>query len=273
MKTPVLKVENLFVTVKDQSGLNQVVKGISFVLNKGECLGILGESGSGKSITMKAIIGILDSSFSVSGEAIYNGKNLIGAPQKYLRKLRGQKITLVMQHPMACFDPLFSIEKQMKETLRTHTSMADDEMEKKLLDILNFMCIRQPDEVLKKYPHQLSGGMLQRVMIGLALVMDPDIIIADEPTTAIDAITQYEIIQEFLRIKNQRGKSIVFISHDIGVISAVADKVLVMNQGCVVDQGKLDEIIKNASDPYTRQLIRTRNKITQKYEESVKRSI
>ncbi|GAU76545.1 ABC transporter ATP-binding protein [Fusibacter sp. 3D3] len=270
MNEPLLEVKALQINLKQKNKHQQIIKGVKFELFKGECLGILGESGSGKSLTMKSIVGILDASFSVEGEILFKGDDLMKMSQNELRKIRGCKIAMIMQQPMACFDPLIKIGAQIRETLHAHLTLKKEAMHAKCLSILEYMCIQNPEEVLQKYPHQLSGGMLQRIMIGLALALEPDIIIADEPTTAIDAITQYEIIKEFQKIKQRGGTSLLFVSHDLGVIENVADRVLVMNQGCVVDQGSLQEIVEHADDAYTRQLIKTRSCVRQKYLEALK---
>ena len=169
-----------------------------------ECLGILGESGSGKSMTVKSVLGLLDKNFQVSGSAIFDGQDLLKETKEELRRLRGSRITMVLQNPMTCFDPLYRIGNQMAETFATHTSWNVQEIRSRCLEILDQMRIRNGEEVLEKYPHQLSGGMLQRIMIGIAMALQPELLIADEPTTAIDAITQYEILEEFIRIKSRK---------------------------------------------------------------------
>jgi nickel transport system ATP-binding protein len=235
----------------------------------GQCLGILGESGSGKSMSLKGIMGLLGQGFSVTGEAIFGGENLIGKSREQLRKIRGKRIGLILQNPMTCFDPLYWIDEQLGETYREHTNHSKVEILEKSVEILESMRIANPKEVLKKYPHQLSGGMLQRIMIGLAMSMEPDLIIADEPTTAIDAITQYEIMKEFVRIKKHYKTSMIFISHDLGVISAISDEVLVMNQGNVADRGTFNQIYENPQDEYTRLLVGKKKAVMEKYHQAV----
>ena len=261
----ILKVENLNVTLHHRRASKKLVENVSFEVRPGECLGILGESGSGKSMTVKSVLGLLDKNFQVSGSAIFDGQDLLKESKEELRRLRGSRITMVLQNPMTCFDPLYRIGNQMAETFATHTSWNAQEIRTHSLEILEQMRIRNGEEVLEKYPHQLSGGMLQRIMIGIAMALQPELLIADEPTTAIDAITQYEILEEFIRIKKQKNTAMLFITHDLGAISRVADSILVMNSGHVVDSGSFDHILKHADDPYTRMLVEKRSAVMQRY--------
>ena len=261
----ILKVENLNVTLQHRRVSKKLVEDVSFEVHPGECLGILGESGSGKSMTVKSVLGLLDKNFQVSGSAIFDGQDLLKETKEELRRLRGSRITMVLQNPMTCFDPLYRIGNQMAETFATHTSWNAQEILSRCLEILDQMRIRNGEEVLEKYPHQLSGGMLQRIMIGIAMALQPELLIADEPTTAIDAITQYEILEEFIRIKKQKNTAMLFITHDLGAISKVADRILVMNSGHVVDSGSFDHILKHADDPYTRMLVEKRSAVMRRY--------
>ena len=219
----------------------------------------------GTSMTVKSVLGLLDNNFQVSGSAIFDGQDLLKETKEELRRLRGSRITMVLQNPMTCFDPLYRIGNQMAETFATHTSWNAQEIRSRCLEILDQMRIRNGEEVLEKYPHQLSGGMLQRIMIGIAMALQPELLIADEPTTAIDAITQYEILEEFIRIKKQKNTAMLFITHDLGAISKVADRILVMNSGHVVDSGSFDHILKHADDPYTRMLVEKRSAVMHRY--------
>ena len=261
----ILKVENLNVTLRHRRVSKKLVEDVSFDVHPGECLGILGESGSGKSMTVKSVLGLLDKNFQVSGSAIFDGQDLLKETKEELRRLRGSRITMVLQNPMTCFDPLYRIGNQMAETFATHTSWNVQEIRSRCLEILDQMRIRNGEEVLEKYPHQLSGGMRQRIMIGIAMALQPELLIADEPTTAIDAITQYEILEEFIRIKKQKNTAMLFITHDLGAISKVADRILVMNSGHVVDSGSFDHILKHADDPYTRMLVEKRSAVMRRY--------
>ena len=261
----ILKVENLNVTLRHRRVSKKLVEDVSFEVHPGECLGILGESGSGKSMTVKSVLGLLDKNFQVSGSAIFDGQDLLKETKEELRRLRGSRITMVLQNPKTCFDPLYRIGNQMAETFATHTSWNVQEIRSRCLEILDQMRIRNGEEVLEKYPLQLSGGMLQRIMIGIAMALQPELLIADEPTTAIDAITQYEILEEFIRIKKQKNTAMLFITHDLGAISKVADRILVMNSGHVVDSGSFDHILKHADDPYTRMLVEKRSAVMRRY--------
>ena len=261
----ILKVESLNVKLHHRRASKKLVEDVSFEVRPGECLGILGESGSGKSMTVKSVLGLLDKNFQVSGSAIFDGQDLLKETKEELRRLRGSRITMVLQNPMTCFDPLYRIGNQMAETFATHTSWNVQEIRSRCLEILDQMRIRNGEEVLEKYPHQLSGGMLQRIMIGIAMALQPELLIADEPTTAIDAITQYEILEEFIRIKKQKNTAMLFITHDLGAISRVADRILVMNSGHVVDSGSFDHILKHADDPYTRMLVEKRSAVMHRY--------
>ena len=253
--TPVLDVQDLHVTFHQDNKSAQLVKGVSFSVAPGECLGILGESGSGKSMTTKAMLGLLERNFEVKGRVFFKGESLLDRSPEALRRLRGSDICMGLQNPMSCFDPLYRIGDQMAETFAEHTTWSRREIRGKSIEILELMKIRNPEEVLKKYPHQMSGGMLQRVMIGLAIALKPSLIICDEPTTAIDSISQYAIMQEFMRIKASRAAAMIFISHDLGVLSLISDKLVVMHRGLAVERGLPEEIFEHAKDPYTRELI------------------
>lgn len=261
----ILKVENLNVTLTYRKTSKKLVENVNFEVHPGECLGILGESGSGKSMTVKSILGLLDKNFHVSGSAVFDGHDLLKESKEELRRLRGSRITMVLQNPMTCFDPLYRIGNQMSETFATHTTWNAQEIRSHCLKILNQMQILNGEEVLEKYPHQLSGGMLQRIMIGIAMALQPELLIADEPTTAIDAITQYEILEEFIRIKKNKNTAMLFITHDLGAISKVADRILVMNSGHIVDSGNFEHIRNHAQDPYTRLLIEKRSAVMHHY--------
>ena len=269
MSMPILEVKQLNVFIKEKKRRVPIVCDVNFFVNKGECLGILGESGSGKSITVKSIMGLLDTNFEMTGEAKLLGDDLLKESKESLRKIRGNKVAMVLQNPMTCFDPLCRISSQIRETFQAHTNWNKEVIREKSIELLKKMQIKDPEEVLEKYPHQLSGGMLQRIMIGIALSLEPDLVIADEPTTAIDAITQYEILKEFRKIKEENHTSMIFITHDLGAISYIADRILVMNKGKIVDEGSFQEILRNARDPYTKMLAQKKCAVMKQYRKMI----
>lgn len=262
---PVFELNNLSVTLKSHHKETELVRGVSFAVKSGECLGILGESGSGKSMSMKAAMGLLEHSFNVKGSASFQGEELIGRSTEELRRLRGGQVGIILQNPMTCFDPLYRIGQQIAETFRAHNAWNADEIHAHSIELLEKMRIRNTEEVLQKYPHQLSGGMLQRIMIGIAMAMKPALLIADEPTTAIDAITQHEILNELLNIKEKHNTAMIFISHDLNAISRIADNIVVLNHGAVVDRGDFKHILHHAQDPYTRLLVEKRADVMRRY--------
>ena len=262
-----LRVTNLSVVHRNKDREKLILQDVSFSLAKGTCLGILGESGSGKSMTAKAILGILSRDFTVTGEAIFQGKNLLALNTLELRSLRGLAIGMIMQNPMTCFDPLYRIGNQIFETFEAHNLFPKAEWTSKAIEILQKMHIREPEDTLNKFPHQLSGGMLQRIMIGIAMAMKPDILICDEPTTAIDSITQYEIIKEFKAIKASHDVAMIFITHDISVISHLADEIMVLNKGRVADYGTFQAIMEQPKDAYTKMLIEQKLAVANRYKE------
>ncbi|WP_337434068.1 ABC transporter ATP-binding protein [Enterocloster sp.] len=267
--TPVFELNHLQVSLRGKKRNTDLVKGVSFSVKQGECLGILGESGSGKSMSIKAAMGLLDKNFVVSGSAKFQGDELVGKNAEQLRRLRGGQVGIVLQNPMTCFDPLYRIGNQIAETFAAHQKWDAGEIKERSIEMLDKMQIRNPEEALEKYPHQLSGGMLQRIMIGIAMSMEPSLLIADEPTTAIDAITQFDILNEFAVIKQKHKTAMIFISHDLNAVSQIADKIVVLNQGTVVDQGDFHHIIHHAADPYTRLLIEKRTDIMRKYRQAL----
>ena len=267
--TPVFELNHLQVSLRGKKRNTDLVKGVSFSVKQGECLGILGESGSGKSMSIKAAMGLLDKNFVVSGSVKFQGDELVGKNAEQLRRLRGGEVGIVLQNPITCFDPLYRIGNQIAETFAAHQKWDAGEIKERSIEMLDKMQIRNPEEALEKYPHQLSGGMLQRIMIGIAMSMEPSLLIADEPTTAIDAITQFDILNEFAVIKQKHKTAMIFISHDLNAVSQIADKIVVLNQGTVVDQGDFHHIIHHAADPYTRLLIEKRTDVMRKYRQAL----
>ena len=261
----ILDVKNLHITFEQPKVSKQILEDVSFSVKAGKCLGILGESGSGKSMTTKAILGLLNRDFKISGSATFEGSDLLQMSDGDLRTLRGSAIGMILQNPMTCFDPLYKIGNQIYETFDAHGIFPRNQYKEEAIKILEKMRIHDPEGVLQKFPHQLSGGMLQRVMIGIAMSMNPRLLICDEPTTAIDSITQYEIIKEFQRIKAESNVGMLFITHDVSVISHIADEIIVLNKGKLVDRGPFSEILKNPKDPYTKLLIEKKLAVADHY--------
>ena len=242
-----------------------IIENINFKLERNRCLGIVGESGSGKSVTCKTILGLLSSKLKVSGEAIFRGKNILKMSRNELREIRGERICMIIQDAMGAFDPLYTLGYQISETLKENLGYSIKESNDIAINILKKIGIEKADIVLKKYPHELSGGMLQRCMIAIALAMKPDIIIADEPTTALDSINQFEIIEELRYLKESGSTSIIFISHDLGVVQKLADDILVMKDGRCLEYDQAEIIFNNPKNEYTKYLIETRLNLTKTF--------
>ena len=259
----ILELKN--VVVNDPRSNEVIVHGSSFIVRKNTCLSIVGESGSGKSMTTKAILGLTNPWLKISGTAKYKGKNLIGLKQSELRKIRGKNICMIPQDAMTSFDPLYTIGYQMIETFVENLGISKEESKKLAIESLDKMLINNPEEVIKKYPHQLSGGMLQRCMIAIAIAMKPEVIIAEEPTTALDSINQREVVEEFKRLRDVTGTSLIFISHDLGVVQSLADDILVMKNGECVEYGTAKKIFENPQHEYTKYLIDTRVSLTESF--------
>ncbi len=253
--TPVLTVNDLKVTFQTPDGTVEAVKGISFDVKKGETLAIVGESGSGKSQTMMGIMGLLAKNGSVSGEAVYGGTNLVGQPLSTLNKVRGSKITMIFQEPMTSLDPLYRIGRQIAEPLIHHRGLSKSAARARVLELLKLVGIPDPERRIDSYPHEMSGGQRQRVMIAMALANEPDVLIADEPTTALDVTIQAQILTLLADLQKRFGMAIVLITHDLGVVKHVADRVTVMRKGEIVEQGTRDAIFGNAQHEYTKMLL------------------
>lgn len=258
-----LTVKNL--TVQDLRTGNILVQDIGFTLETDTCLGIVGESGSGKTLACTSMLGLASPWLSTSGEVWFDGANLLNAPANTLRKIRGARICMILQNPMTAFDPVYNLGLQMVEALCQKTSLGKANARAKVLEALAKMKIREPEATLKKYPHQLSGGMVQRCMIALTLALEPDLIIADEPTTALDAINKQEVIKSFLHLRRITGAAVIFISHDLGVIRRLARQVLVMRKGQQAEYGPARRIFEAPCHPYTQYLIQTQKALTQSF--------
>jgi ABC-type microcin C transport system duplicated ATPase subunit YejF len=255
MAEPVLDIRNLDVRFSSPDGDVHAVKGIDLSVALGETLAIVGESGSGKSQTMMAIMGLLASNGKVTGSARYRGQELIGLPMEDLNKVRGKKITMIFQEPMTSLDPLYTIGSQIAEPIRFHRGLSKADARKRVLELLHLVKIPDPERRIDAYPHEMSGGQRQRVMIAMALANDPDVLIADEPTTALDVTIQAQILELMAELKQRIGLSIIFISHDLGIVRRFSDSVAVMRKGEVVERGAVAQIFDNPQHDYTKMLL------------------
>ena len=261
--SPILSVKNLRITFKSISGRSKVVNGITYNLYQNEILGVVGESGSGKSVTSLAVMGLLSftKGASVAGEVLFNNENLINCSQKRLEKIRGRKIAMIFQEPMSALNPSISCGKQVKEILLHHTNISAKEAREEVVRLFNTVKIQDANNIYKKYPHEISGGQQQRVMIAMAIACKPEILIADEPTTALDVTVQKEIIALLKILQKEFKMSVIFISHDLALVSEIADRVLVMCKGDIVEKGTVKSVFKNPEKEYTKALIGTRPKL------------
>ncbi len=252
MSDKILQVKNLCVSFSSYAGKVQAVRDVSFDLYRGETLSIVGESGSGKSVTTKAVLGILSGNATIeSGEILYNGADLAKFQDKDFADIRGKKISLVFQDPLSALNPIMKIGKQIVEALVLSGSTPKGEAKEKALELMRRVGIPQPEIRFNQYPFQFSGGMRQRIVIAIALASDPEILICDEPTTALDVTIQAQILELINEIKERSSLSIIFITHDLGVVANVADRVAVMYAGRIVEYGRSEEIFYNPKNPYT----------------------
>ena len=261
--SPILIIKNLHVAFKTESGLNEVLCGISYNLYSDEILGIVGESGSGKSVASLAIMGLLPlkSGVTTLGELMFNAENLIDCSQKQLESIRGKKIAMIFQEPMSALNPSICCGKQVQEILLQHTNITTKEANKEVVRLFNAVKLPEPKKTYKKYPHEISGGQLQRVMIAMAIACKPEILIADEPTTALDVTVQKEIIALLKTLQKEFKMSVIFISHDLALVSEIADRVLVMYKGAIVEKGDTKSVFKNPQKEYTKALIGARPRL------------
>ena len=251
-----LEVKDLKLSFRIRKELVPTIRDVSYTLKRGEVLGIVGESGSGKSISSNAILRLLPENAVIEGgQIIFDGQELLGMPLRELRKIRGRRISEIFQDPMTSLDPLFTIGYQLDEVLKKHTKMAKPEREARSIELLKLVGINQPERRLRQYPHEFSGGMRQRAMIAMALACDPELLIADEPTTALDVTIQAQIIDLLKELKAKLHTSIIFITHDLGVMADICDRVLVMYAGEIVESGDKRQIFYGHRHPYTEGLL------------------
>ncbi|MFN3823287.1 MAG: ABC transporter ATP-binding protein [Pseudorhodobacter sp.] len=251
----VLTVEDLSIRFRQDGRVVDAVRGVSFTVGRGETVALVGESGSGKSVTALSTVSLLPDSAEVSGSVLYNGTQMVGAPEPDLRRVRGNDISFIFQEPMTSLNPLHTIEKQLAESLHLHQGLDGAAARARILDLLDKVGIRDAESRLTAYPHQLSGGQRQRVMIAMALANGPELLVADEPTTALDVTIQAQILDLLKDLKDREGLSLLFITHDLGIVRRIADRVCVMQGGEIVEQGPTADIFANPQHPYTRKLL------------------
>jgi peptide/nickel transport system ATP-binding protein len=252
----VLEVKNLTVSLPKNADRPNAVEDISFTVAPGEIVCVVGESGSGKSVTAQAVMGLLPKELKPSsGEALLLGEDTLAANKNRLRDLRGTKMAMIFQEPMTALNPVARVGEQISEMLEIHTSMSAAERRKRAIEIMEHVHLPDPEKMVDAYPHQLSGGQRQRIMIAIALVLDPSLLIADEPTTALDVTTQAQILKLVKEMQERRGTGVLFITHDFGVVAEIADRVVVMQHGRIIEQGPRDEVLRNPKQPYTQMLM------------------
>ena len=252
MSTPLLQVKNLCTSFDVDAGEVRAVNGISFSLDKGKVLGIVGESGSGKSVTAYSIMRILVEPGRIkSGEILFDGQDIVKFSKKQMSEFRGKRVSIIFQDPMTSLNPTYTIGNQLREAILLHTNRNHEQANARAVEMLKLVGVNEPEKRLKQYPHELSGGMRQRVMIAMALACEPDILIADEPTTALDVTIQAQILELMKDLQKKLGMAIIMITHDLGVIADMCDEIIVMYAGRIVEAGTIDEIFYDPRHPYT----------------------
>jgi len=265
-KEPILQLKNLKVSFQSGKKFLPAVDGVSFELREGEILGIVGESGSGKSVTSLASMGLIPSPPGKieSGEILFEGKDLRNISEKEWRNIRGNQISMIFQEPMTSLNPLFTVGNQLMEALKLHTDLSKADAKARCIELLRLVGIPRAEGILKEYPHQLSGGMRQRVMIAMAMACNPRVLIADEPTTALDVTIQAQILALMKDLNKKTNTSIILITHDLGVVAEICERVIVMYAGQIVEQGDVRTILKNPQHPYTKGLLKSVPDLRQK---------
>jgi len=267
MAETILKLKNLKIEFPDDDGYLEAVRDIEFTLNKGERLGIVGESGCGKSITCKAILRLLGEKTRVSGEILFKDQDVLKLSISDMYKIRGKEISMIFQEPMASLDPLFTVGDQLTETLMLHRNMSREEAWKEGIEMMKLVSIPQPEKRMKQYPFEFSGGMCQRIMIAIGLACHPEILIADEPTTALDVTIQAQILDLMKQLNKETGTAIILITHDLGVIAETVERVLVLYAGNIVEEADVHSLFHDAKHPYTIGLLASIPKIEKDVEE------
>ncbi|MDN5570670.1 MAG: ABC transporter ATP-binding protein, partial [Propionibacteriaceae bacterium] len=252
---PVLEITDLNVRFPSEDGVVHAVRGVNLTVNSGEVVGLVGESGSGKSVTSMSVMGLLDDSARVDGSIKLHGTELLGRGDNWLSEVRGLRVAMVFQDPLSALTPVYTIGDQIIEALQVHGSLNDADAERRALELLGLVGIPNPEVRMKSFPHEFSGGMRQRVVIAMAIANDPDLIIADEPTTALDVTIQAQILDLLRTAQRETGAAVVMITHDLGVVAGLADRVAVMYAGRIVEEGPADNLFYDSRMPYTRGLL------------------
>lgn len=264
-KKEVLKIEDLSISFYTPVGEVKAVDSINYTLHENEIMGIVGESGSGKSVESYGIMGLLQEPGKVkSGKILYKGENVLDYDKNKMSEFRGAKCSMIFQNPMTCLNPVYTIGNQLMEALLVHKKCSKDEAYQKAVEMLDSVGISNPKRRMKQYPHELSGGMRQRVMIGMGLICEPDILIADEPTTALDVTIQAQILELIKEFQNKSKMSVIFITHNLAVVAQICDTVSVMYAGRIVEQGSVEDIFYNPQHPYTKGLLKSMPRIDSK---------
>ena len=266
MSEVILELKDLHTHFFTDNGEIPAVDGVSLKVHKGEVVGIVGESGSGKSVTALSVMQLVPSPPGriVGGEIHFKGENLVSVAKKRMKQIRGNEIAMIFQEPMTSLDPLYTIGNQIIESIRLHQKMSKKEARKRSIELLNLVGIPRADAVIDEYPHQLSGGMRQRVMIAMSMSCNPELLIADEPTTALDVTIQAQILDLMRHLNDKKGTAILLITHDLGVVAETCDRVVVMYAGQVVEEGTTRDILKDPKHPYSKGLIRSLPNIRKK---------
>uniref|UniRef100_A0A7C4VSU8 ABC transporter ATP-binding protein n=1 Tax=Fervidobacterium thailandense TaxID=1008305 RepID=A0A7C4VSU8_9BACT len=266
IKLKLLEIRNLKVYFNTEEGIVKALEDVNLEIDKGEILGLVGETGCGKSVTVLTVLRLLSNASTISGQVLFEGQDLLKLSEKEMLKIRGKEITMIFQEPMTSLNPVFTVGQQLMDVIQLHMNLDKKRALERAIEVLKLVKLPDPDYIVNKYPHELSGGMRQRVMIAMAISCEPKLIIADEPTTALDVTIQAQILGILKHLKEQLGVSILIITHNLGVVAQICDRVAVMYSGYVIETGTVAEIFQHAVHPYTRGLLKAIPPIEEKVE-------